>query len=137
MSILSRRSFVAGCLALSSSLGLGQRTLSLRRRIPKADPEKYRGVQDARDWKNPYLIVRVDGIEIVGKTSDKRAVPVDSVAGLLDRLPDSAWPYGLVVAVQESGVGPIAVASQFEINRRKLLGVLNKLGVIVRLWPSA
>jgi hypothetical protein len=67
------------------------------------DPKKYHSVRDAKDWKNPYLIVRRDGIEILGMTPVGRAIAVESVPGVLDRLPDSAWPYGLVVAVQDKG----------------------------------
>src|SRR5438132_7649987 len=77
---------------------------SLEIRIPKPDPKKYHSVQDAKDWKNPYLVVRRDGIEIVGMTPVGRAITVESVPGVLERLPASAWPYGLVVAVQDIGI---------------------------------
>jgi hypothetical protein len=110
----------------------------LRQRIADADQEKYLGIRAAKDWRNPYLIVRADGIEVVGVTSGRSPIAVDSVAAVLEGLPDSAWPYGLVVAIQDKGV----VASEterlrIETNRNLLLGRLNELGVIVGFWPSA
>ena len=33
-----------------------------------------------------------------------RAIAVELVPGVLERLPDTAWPYGLIVAVQDVGV---------------------------------
>jgi hypothetical protein len=94
-------------------------------------------VQDAKDWKNPYLIVRRDGIEIVGMTTVGQAIPVDSVPGVLKGLPDSAWPYGLVVAVQDIGLVSEGDPPRIEANRKRLLRLLKKLAIAVDLWPSA
>lgn len=33
-------------------------------RIPSADQRKYQGIHERKDWRNPYLIVRADGVEI-------------------------------------------------------------------------
>jgi len=37
----------------------------LQSRIGKSDPKKYQGILDAKDWKNPQLIVRPAGIEVI------------------------------------------------------------------------
>src|SRR5437868_10188721 len=50
-------------LVAAAHIGFTQTSRSLENRIPKPDPKKYHSVQDAKDWKNPYLIVRRDGIE--------------------------------------------------------------------------
>jgi hypothetical protein len=111
---------------------------SLKERIPEPDPKKFHSVQDAMDWKNPYLVVRRDGIEIVGMTPVGRAVAVESVPGVLERLPGSAWPYGLVVAVQDVGIlSGEADLANIETNRTKLLNLLKELGIAVDRWPSA
>jgi hypothetical protein len=110
----------------------------LSQRIPGADPKKYQGIRDAKDWRNPYLIVRADGIEVVGVTDGRRPLTVDAVTEILKGLPDSAWPYGLVVAIQDAGlVASESDGSRIEANRNLLLGRLTELGVIVGLWPSA
>ena len=140
MSVLKRGSlgavFVAQLVA-STLLGWAQTPQSLQIRIPKPDPKKYHAVQDAKDWKNPYLIVRRDGVEIVGMTAVGQAIPVDSVPGVLKGLPDSAWPYGLVVAVQDIGLVSEGDPPRIEANRKRLLMLLKKLAIAVDLWPSA
>jgi hypothetical protein len=85
----------------------------------------------------PYLIVRRDGIEILGMPPVGRAIAVESVPRVLERLPDSAWPYGLVVAVQDIGiVSGRADLANIETNRTKLLDLLKGLGVAVDRWPA-
>jgi hypothetical protein len=128
--------FVAQLIA-STLFGWAQTPQSLQNRIPKPDPKKYHAVQDAKDWKNPYLIVRRDGLEIVGMTPVGQAIPVDSVPGVLKGLPDSAWPYGLVVAVQDIGLVSEGDPPRIEANRKRLLVLLKKLAIAVDLWPSA
>lgn len=99
---------------------------------------KYRAIREAKDWKNPYLIVQPDGIEIVGVTTPGHPIAVDSVRGALEALADSAWPYGLVVAVQDAGItSSMQVAPQIRRNQAKLVNTLRKLGVTVEFWPSA
>ena len=120
----------------STLIGWTQTSQSLQSRIPKPDPKQYHAVRDAKDWKNPYLIVRRDGIEIVGMTAVGQAIPVDSVPGVLKGLPDSAWPYGLVVAVQNIGIVSPGDPPRIAANRKKLITLLQKLGVAVDLWPA-
>lgn len=124
-------------LVPAAHIACTQTSRSLQNRIPKPDPKKYRSVQDAKDWKNPYLIVRPDGIEILGITPVGRSIPVQSVPRALERLPDSAWPYGLVVAVQDIGIlSEKADPARIEVKRTKLLNLLNALGIAVDRWPS-
>ncbi|HEV2322516.1 MAG TPA: carboxypeptidase-like regulatory domain-containing protein [Terracidiphilus sp.] len=109
----------------------------LRARIPDADPKKYQGIQDAKDWRNPYLIVRPDGIIVSGASGGGRPIPVDAVPAALESLPNSAWPYGLVVAIQ--AMNPAASESErsrIEAIRGKLESRLGELGVTVGFRPS-
>ena len=137
-----KRGLLTGLLvaqfAAAAHVGCTQTSRPLQHRIPKPDPKKYHAVQDARDWKNPYLIVRPDGIEIVGMTPVGRGITLESVRDVLERLPDSAWPYGVVVAVQDIGIltGKTDLA-RVEANRTKLLNLLKDLGIAVDRWPSA
>ncbi len=125
-------------LGATAHIACTQTSRSLQNRIPKRDPKKYHSVQDAKDWKNPYLIVRRDGIEILGITPVGRAIAVQSVPGTLERLPDSVWPYGLVVAVQDIGIlSGTSDLARIEANRTKLLNLLKELGIAVDRWPSA
>jgi hypothetical protein len=109
---------------------------SLSSRIPKPDPNKYQAIRDGKDWQNPYLVVRPTGIEVIGFTPPAQGIPAESVPDVLENLPDSAWPYGLVVAVSDIHI----LSSRKDIppidaNRTKLLKILRRHGVVVDLWP--
>jgi len=111
---------------------------ALTQRIPDADPKKYQGIHDGKDWKNPCLLVRTDGVVVSGATSDGNPIPVKAVAEALESLPDSAWPYGRVVAVEDDSVGASEPErSRIEANRILLEPFLGELGVIVGSRPSA
>lgn len=62
--------------------------------------------------------------------------PADVVA-YLEKLPSIAWPYGLVVAVQESGLRATGDDAKIKGNREELVRLLKKAGVKVELWPPA
>jgi len=73
--------------------------------IPSADPAKYEHIQNMKQWRNPYLIVRVDGVALYDSAdSAEIALKPDEVLAVLSRLPASNWPYGRVVAAAEIGV---------------------------------
>jgi hypothetical protein len=124
-------------LIASTPVGWTQTLPSLQSRIPRPDPKKYQAIRDAADWKNPYLIVRRDGVEIIGRMAVGHSIPVDSVPGALKELPDSAWPYGLVVAVQDIGIVSPGDPARIKVNRKTLLALLKKFDIAVELWPSA
>jgi hypothetical protein len=63
-------------------------------------------------------------------------IRVQDLADGLIALPENAWPYGRVVAVEES---PLADKSQRPAVRRQVEAViaqLNDLGVVVDEWPG-
>ena len=62
--------------------------------------------------------------------------PSDMVA-YLEKLPSVAWPYGLVVAVQENGIRVPRDDASIKRNREELVRLLEEAGVKVELWPSA
>ena len=110
---------------------------SLRERIPDADQKKYQGIHDGKDWKNPCLIVRADGVVISGVNSDGNPIPLKAVAKALEDLPDSAWPYGSVVAVQDYRIAASEPErSRIEANQMLLEPLLGDLGVIAGFRPQ-
>ena len=125
-------------LLVSNHMIWAQTSPPLRQRIPKPNPKKYRSMQDARDWHNPQLIVRPEGIEIIGITPAGQAIPIESVSDKLEQLPDSAWPYGLIVMVVDAGVlSSDKDVPNIQANRSKLLKVLKEHGIAADLRPSA
>jgi hypothetical protein len=128
--------FVAQLLAIPTVSA--QTSPPLRSRISKPDPNKYQVIRDGKDWQNPYLVVRPEGIEIYRITPPAQGVPVESVLDILEHLPDSAWPYGLVVVVSDVGVlSSRKDVPRINANRSKLMKTLKRQGIAVELWPSA
>jgi hypothetical protein len=107
--------------------------------LPQAVPAQYDRIQDMKRWRNPYLIVRADGVALYD-SADRAEIllKTDEVLPALARLPASDWPYGRVVAAAEIGVR----ASEQEgiaIRRNKGIvgGLLESAHVAVKWVPSA
>jgi hypothetical protein len=129
---------LAALVVLFAVAVYAQGSKPLNERIPKANPNLYRAVLDGRDWKNPFLIVHRDGVEIVVSGTQRQGIiPLASVPEALERLPDSAWPFGLVVALADEGVQVVGDGPPIKQNREQLLSLLGKLHIAVELWPSA
>ncbi len=73
--------------------------------IPPADTAQYERVRDMKSWRNPYLIVRADGVALLDSADNAEIIlKTDELLVALARLPVSNWPYGRVVAAAENGV---------------------------------
>jgi len=71
--------------------------------IPAADSTKYEQIQDMKKWRNPYLIVRADGVTLYDAADNAEILlKSDELLAALGKLPTSNWPYGRVVAAAES-----------------------------------
>jgi hypothetical protein len=90
-------------------------------------------------WRNPYLIVRVDGVALLDATNnEQQIVDPDKLAEALARLPASAWPYGRVVAIQEIGAaGSDEDRAKLRKNRALAAGALESMHVLINWVPSA
>jgi hypothetical protein len=110
----------------------------LKNRVPSPDPNEYSSVRDASDWQNPYLTVQANGIDarpISAGTEALTMSPGDVVA-YLEKLPSIAWPYGLVVAVQENSLRNPGDNAPIKRNKEELVRLLEKAGIKVEPWPS-
>jgi hypothetical protein len=106
--------------------------------IPAADPAKYPGFRNMSEWKNPYLVVREDGIGLVDLSNHEvhilkpEAIPAELIA-----LPPSAWPYGRVVLVAAAvpRIPTDRAKSELRKNRGLLAGTLKEMGIQIREAP--
>jgi len=107
--------------------------------IAPADPAKYRRTTNMKHWRNPYLVVRADGVALVDfSNNEERIFKADELPDALAKLPASAWPYGRVVAVQENSVqGGTQDAVLIRRNRGILAGTLESMHVLINWVPSA
>jgi hypothetical protein len=106
--------------------------------IPAPDPSKYPPFSDMSGWKNPYLVVREDGIGFVDLANrEVHILKPEEIPAELVSLPASAWPYGRVVLVTQAV--PKSPSDQTKADLRKnralLLGTLQGLDVQFREAP--
>lgn len=106
--------------------------------IPMPDPSKYPSISDMSGWKNPYLVVRDDGVGIVDLSNREiHMLKPEEIPAELVSLPSSAWPYGRVVLVAQAV--PKSPSDQTKADLRKnralLLGTLKELDVQYRETP--
>jgi hypothetical protein len=109
--------------------------------IGLANPQQYKSIRNAKEWKNPYLVIRRDGIEVIASglpSGGKTVASTDLQRALID-LAVTAWPYGRVVAVQDIGIRAADRSDQESIadNLNATLAILKTLQVTVERWPSA
>ncbi len=106
--------------------------------IPPASPEKYRGMIDMKGWRNPFLVIRTDGVGLLDvANSEQRLLKPGDLIRALAQLPASAWPNGRVVAVTESGQRSSADdAVKIRENRAIVAGTLESLHVLINWIPS-
>jgi len=107
--------------------------------IPPADPQKYAGMRDMKAWRNPYLIVKVDGVGLLDvSNNEQQIVDPDKLSEALAKLPGSAWPYGRIVAIQEiSAASSEEDKAKLRKNRALVAGALESMQVLINWVPSA
>ena len=108
--------------------------------IPVANPDTYDGKSAKKDWKNPYLLVREDGIGLLDLANNEiHILKLDEVPSALAALQPSAWPYGRVVAVREVESSGLRQSAKVQLrkNRALLAGTLEELKIAINWIPSA
>jgi hypothetical protein len=109
----------------------------LKNRVAPPDSSKYSSVSDARHWQNPYLMVQANGIgaRLISTATDAPITSPRDVVAYLEKSPTIAWPYGLVVAVQENSLRNAGDDAPIKRNREELVRLLEEAGIKVDLWP--
>lgn len=135
-------SVLAACSGPKSSSSVGSTVNPLLRieALPPADARQVSAVRDMKNWKNPYLIVRVDGVGLLDPANNEQKIlTTDQLLAALADLPTSAWPYGRVVAVAESAPVGSSEADKAQLRRNRALvaGTLENLQVVINWVPSA
>jgi len=107
--------------------------------IPAPDSAKYSHIQDMKNWRNPYLIVRADGVALFDVADSAEIIlKPEELLPALAKLPPSNWPYGRVVAAAEAGVMG-SERDKVAIRRNKGIvgGILEGAHIAVDWVPSA
>lgn len=130
-------SALAGCTKQPSPQAPDPQTIL--QAIPPADSAKYQHIKDMKNWRNPYLIVRADGVALYDSAdSAEILVKPDDLLAALAKLPVSYWPYGRVVAAQENGVrGSEQDGVAIRRNKGIVGGLLQGAQIAVEWVPAA
>jgi len=124
--------------------------------IPPPSKTRYMAVRSLSIWENPYLTVQgamvtlhvtvadantstlgVGGIlRPVGARRQDLNVRTADLPAALNAIPQSAWPYGRVIAVEEAHDAPAGARPELRRNMEAALKTLGDLGVVVYEWQE-
>jgi len=106
--------------------------------IPQPDPTKFPRLSDMGSWKNPYFVVREDGIGIVDLSNREiHMLKPEEIPAELASLGSDAWPYGRIVLIAQAVPKNPSDQTKADLrkNRALLLGTLKELDVQFREAP--
>jgi hypothetical protein len=129
---------VVGCSSQRDAAPVPDPTATLHT-IPAADPLQVDRIRDMKTWRNPYLIVRTDGVALLDAADNAEIrLKMAELLPALAALPASDWPYGRVVAAAENGT-PTSEQDGVAIRRNKGIvgGILQGAHIAIKWVPAA
>jgi len=125
--------------------------------IPPPSKSRYMAIASLSEWENPYLTVQqnmatlhvtqadpntsqmgVGGmLRPVSARRQDLTVRVSDLPAALDAIPQSAWPYGRVLAIEEAHDTPTSARPAVRRNIEAAIKTLGDMGVVVYEWPEA
>ena len=124
--------------------------------VPLPSKSRYLTVHTRDGWENPFVTVQADTLLVrithadanpsalnpggyLRPTSARReslTIRLDELPSALGALPESAWPYGRVVAVEEAPGSPPPLRPKIRRNVEKTIQVLSELGIVIDEWSE-
>ena len=118
--------------------------------IPPPTKARYMAVHSFDTWENPYLTVQPNMVTIhvlladanttpygvggmlrpVGARREEISVTPEKLDEAMSAIPQTAWPYGRVVAVEEAHNTPAKQEPVVRRNMERTVGLLNDLGIM-------
>jgi hypothetical protein len=125
--------------------------------IPPPSKNRYMSVGSLGEWENPYLTVQGGMVTVHVMVADANTselgvggmlrprgarrqdlnVRVGELATALNAVPQTSWPYGRVVAVEEAHNVPANARPEVRRNMETVMKTLNDLGVVVYEWNDS
>jgi hypothetical protein len=124
--------------------------------IPLPSKSRYLAVKSLTAWENPYITVQGGMVTLhvtladantstlgsggilrpVGARRQDLNVRTADLASAINAIPQTAWPYGRVVAVEEAHNTPAAARPEVRRNEETAMKTLNDIGVVVYEWQE-
>ena len=118
--------------------------------VPLPSKTRYMAVHSFDAWENPYITVQPDMLTIhvmladqnpssfgsggmlrpVGARREEVNISPDKLGEAMSAIPQSSWPYGRVVAVEEAHQTPAKQEPLIRRNMETTVGILNDLGIV-------
>ncbi len=125
--------------------------------VPPPSKSRYMAIHSLADWENPYLTVQQNMATLhltqadanpsqlgaggmlrpVAARRQDLTVRVSDLPAALDAVPESSWPYGRVVAIEEAHDTPVSARPAVRRNVEAAIKTLGDMGVVVYEWPEA
>lgn len=125
--------------------------------IPPPSKTRYMAVHSLSTWENPYLTVQGGMVTLhvlmadantsslgeggmlrpVGARRRNLDVRVSDLPAALNAIPENAWPYGRVIAVEEAHEIPVKARPEVRRNVETVLKTLGDLGVVAYEWNDS
>lgn len=125
--------------------------------IPMPSKAQYMAVKSLNLWQNPYLTVQGGMVTVHVTLADANTsdlgkggllrpmgarrrdlnVRLNELSAALNAIPQNAWPYGRVIAVEEAHEIPVSARPQVRRNIETVVNTLNNLGIVVYDWSDS
>jgi hypothetical protein len=118
--------------------------------IPPPSKNRYMTVRTYESWENPYITVQAGMLTLhvlladanttnigvggimrpVAARRQELNVSLDKLGEAVSAIPQSSWPYGRVIAVEEAHKTPASAEPAVRRTMESTVGMLNDLGVV-------
>lgn len=125
--------------------------------IPPPSKTRYMAIKSLTSWQNPYVTVQGGMLTLHVMLADANTselgeggllrpagarrrdlnIRVSDLPAALNAVPQDAWPYGRVVAVEEAHNIPPSARPQVRRNMEVAMQMLSDLGVVVYEWNDS
>ena len=120
-------------------------------RIPPPSKNTYMAIHSFDSWQNPVLTVQPAMLELqvtladanttnlgiggmlrpIGARRQELNISADTLGDAISAVPQSSWPYGRVVAIEEANKTPHSAEPAVRRNLEITISRLNDLGIVV------
>jgi len=124
--------------------------------IPPPSKTRYLAVKTLTSWENPYLTIQGRMVTLhvtladantsdlgqggllrpVGARRQDLNVRTSDLAAAMNAIPQTAWPYGRVVAIEEAHDIPVSARPEVRRNMEATIKNLTDIGVVVYEWQE-
>ncbi|MBW4038108.1 MAG: hypothetical protein HIU91_04385 [Acidobacteria bacterium] len=119
--------------------------------IPPPTKSRYMSIHTYKSWENPVLTIQPGMLELHVTLADSNPTPIgvggmfrpigarqeelnistNTLGDAISAVPQTSWPYGRVVAIEEANKTPPSAEPAVRRNMEATISKLNDLGIVV------